>query len=132
LQPLLPPFTSLVGIRQATMSPGEGSISPRSTHRHHSPKGGYFPTSYPPQYALVRTLCQQPSDSTYAQQSRSAGGDPLMRFADVAMESTTIGGRRNLEEVAAAEVLTRRRNSFTGIIDDIVQPERRNASIDIE
>jgi hypothetical protein len=54
-----------------------------------------------------------------------------MRFADVAMESATLGGRRNLEEVAAAEVLTGKKGSFA-LVNDIVRPGRRNASIDIE
>jgi hypothetical protein len=54
-----------------------------------------------------------------------------MRFADVAMESATLGGRKNLEEVAAAEVLTGQKGSFA-LVDEIVRPGRRNASIDIE
>ncbi|KAA8913535.1 hypothetical protein FN846DRAFT_886589 [Sphaerosporella brunnea] len=139
-QPSLPPFTSLVGLQQAAVGSIEGPVSPRSTHQHLSPQGGYFPAAYPPQYAPVRTYSQSTSTHHYIQPGQSvvvgvsAATDALMRFADVAMESATIGGRRNLEEVAAAEMLSGRRSSFAGVLGvDVVRPERRDAtSIDID
>jgi hypothetical protein len=40
-----------------------------------------------------------------------------MRFAEVAIESATLGGRQNLEDVAAAEVLTSQRRNMGSFID---------------
>lgn len=55
-----------------------------------------------------------------------------MRFADVAMENATLGGRRSLEEVLAVEVLTGR-GVVGGCIDEgRKQRGGRNSSINIE
>ncbi|KAF8538527.1 hypothetical protein BDD12DRAFT_885028 [Trichophaea hybrida] len=149
-QPLnvLPPFTTLVNMPQPTatmVSIPEGVTSPPSNHQHHSPQtdNGYLgAASYQTQYARSKNHYQHQQLHTQSHisytsqgQSISSGGnaDSLMRFAAVAMESATLGGRHNLEEVAAAEVLTGQRGSMGSSIDgDGVQSEKRNASIQID
>jgi len=145
---VLPPFTTFVNMPQPTtmiVPIAEGATSPQSNHQHHSPQtdNGYFGvTSHATQYIRAKDHYQRQqlhtqSHVSYTSQDRptsSAGNaDPLMRFAAVAMESATLGGRQNLEEVAAAEVLTGQRGNMGSSIDgNSVQSEKRNASIHIE
>jgi len=158
-QKALPPFTTLVNMQQQPAIPAEGAISLRST-AHRPPQGGqggaggagestsYFPSaSYVPQYTQPRPRPygqpqhqqqqHQPPIHAYApstgQSSGSGGGatDPLMRFADVAMESATLVGRRILEEVLAAETT---RGGAEGSVDEDGTKQRDGgySSINIE
>jgi hypothetical protein len=110
-QPLnvLPPFTTLVNMPQLTatmVSTPKGVTSLRSNHQYHSLQtaNGYL------EVASYQTYTS--SKDHYQHQP-----DPLMRFAEVAIESATLGGRQNLEDVAAAEVLTSQRRNMGSFID---------------
>jgi len=158
-QRALPPFTALVNMQQQPTMPPDGAISPRST-AHRPLQGGqgaggtsghmaYFSsTPYAPQYFQSRPRSygqlqhqqqNQPPMPAYApltsHSPRSGGGptDPLMRFADVAMERATLGGRGSLQEVLAVDLLSGR-SGARGSADEGGAGQRggRNSSINIE
>lgn len=129
----LPPFTDFVSnMQQPTSTVGvatESAVSPRPSHRQQhlsNHQAGY--SSYPAQYQQKSYYQQK-----YLPPAVNDGStDNLMRFADVAcMESATLGGRRCLDDVAAAEVLSGRQGSMVaeGSDNSLV---RITASVNIE
>lgn len=121
---LLPPLTALVTMQQNSTASTETAMSPRTSQEELSPLAStqvrYLPSvSYQVQYPPSQSFYQVPqhqlqSPARYATHGQEADSDPLMRFADVAMESATAGGRRTLERVAAAEALKARRGCTAG------------------
>lgn len=114
---VLPPFTSFVRMQYQIPDPvvGDGGLSPHSTRQNHitlvSDLARYFHISpYDVLYNQSQSGYQRQNHGASSPQTKSrlgtTGTDPLMRFADVAMECSTVRGRRNLDEFAAAEVLT--------------------------
>jgi hypothetical protein len=121
---LLPPFNALVNMQQHSTVSTETAMSPRTSQEELSPLAStqvrYLPSvPYQVQYTLSQSFYQVPqhepqSSVRYATHGQEADSDPLMRFADVAMESATVGGRRILERVAAAEALKARGGCTAG------------------
>jgi hypothetical protein len=150
---VLPPFTSFVRMQYQIPDPvvGDGGLSPHSTRQNHitlvSDLARYFHISpYDVLYNQSQSGYQRQNHGASSPQTKSrlgtTGTDPLMRFADVAMECSTVRGRRNLDEFAAAEVLTIPRGGsrvgpVSGKKSSFVQLEplsrvRRTESISIE